>query len=96
MKGQRRKQGNSQRVASRVKSHAVEQRMRATGASKNPFEQIRTRKKFNVLGKKQKGDMKRTTQMRSAAVEKRRDTLLVEYKQLRKRQRVRGPAIRRG
>ena len=50
----------------------------------NPFEQIRTRKKFSILGKKQKGTDKRVTQKRAAAVEKRRDTLLVEYKQMRK------------
>lgn len=41
-----------------------------SAAAKNAFEQIRTRKKFNILGKKAKGDTKRTTQMRSAAVEK--------------------------
>ena len=64
-------------------SHAASS---ATGGSTNPFEQIRTRKKFNILGKKQKGqaDTTRVTQKRSAAVEKRRDTLLVEYRQMRK------------
>ena len=62
----------------------VKQGHAAASRSNNPFEQIRTRKKFNILGKKQKGTEKRITQKRSAAVEKRRDTLLVEYKQLRK------------
>lgn len=36
----------------------------------NAFEKISSRKKFNVLGKKTKGDVKRTTQLRSDAVEK--------------------------
>ena len=61
----------------KAKQHAAANRS-------NPFEQIRTRKKFSILGKKQKGTEKRITQKRAAAVEKRRDTLLVEYKQLRK------------
>lgn len=61
----------------RAKQHAAANRS-------NPFEQIRTRKKFSILGKKQKGTEKRITQKRAAAVEKRRDTLLVEYKQMRK------------
>ena len=53
--------------------------------SANAFEQVRSRKKFNILGKKgSKGDVKRVSQKRSAAVEKRKDTLLVEYRQLRK------------
>lgn len=39
-------------------------------ASTNAFNEIRTRKKFSMLGKKSKGDTKRTTQRRSAAVEK--------------------------
>jgi len=36
----------------------------------NAFEKISSRKKFNLLGKKTKGDVKRTTQLRSDAVEK--------------------------
>ena len=51
----------------------------------NAFEQVRSRKKFNILGRKgSKGDVKKVSQKRSAAVEKRKDTLLVEYRQLRK------------
>ena len=38
--------------------------------ARNAFNEIRTRKKFTLLGKKSKGDTKRTTQRRSAAVEK--------------------------
>ena len=38
--------------------------------ARNAFNEIRTRKKFTMLGKKSKGDSKRTTQRRSAAVEK--------------------------
>lgn len=38
--------------------------------ARNAFNEIRTRKKFTILGKKSKGDTKRTTQRRSAAVEK--------------------------
>ncbi|KAK9815549.1 hypothetical protein WJX72_005610 [[Myrmecia] bisecta] len=42
------------------------------------------KKKFDVLGKKVKGQQRPTGKARSDAVEKRKKTLLVEYKQLRK------------
>ena len=52
----------------RMKRHGVG----TSGVEKarNAFNEIRTRKKFTMLGKKSKGDTKRTTQRRSAAVEK--------------------------
>ncbi|KAL2609472.1 hypothetical protein R1flu_028045 [Riccia fluitans] len=54
-------------------------------ASANLFETIWSRRKFDVLGKKQKkGETRRVGLSRSLAVEKRKDTLLQEYKERNK------------
>ncbi|KAG0589628.1 hypothetical protein KC19_1G034800 [Ceratodon purpureus] len=54
----------------------------ASGSKENVFETLWTRRKFDVLGKKQKGgDAKRVGQARSAALDKRKKSLLQEYKQ---------------
>ncbi|KAL5728623.1 hypothetical protein ACHQM5_001688 [Ranunculus cassubicifolius] len=47
----------------------------------NPFENIWSRTKFDVLGKKRKGEEKRTGLSRSLAIDKRKSTLLKEYEQ---------------
>ncbi|CAL8463440.1 g2974 [Coccomyxa elongata] len=52
-------------------------------AKPNLFEHIYNKKKFNVLGKKQKGEQKHG-KARADAVDKRKKTLLVEYKELQK------------
>eukprot|EP00889_Picochlorum_renovo_P001941 jgi/Picre1/28971/NNA_004365.t1 len=70
--------GRSKSKAKLAAKSRLKRDIEKSAAAKNAFEQIRTRKKFNVLGKKTKGDTKRTTQLRSAAVEKRKDTLLVD------------------
>ncbi|CAM6128735.1 unnamed protein product [Calypogeia fissa] len=52
------------------------------GGRENAFETLWTRKKFDVLGQKQKkGQKKRVGQSRSLAVEKRKKTLLQEYRE---------------
>ncbi|KAK9825822.1 hypothetical protein WJX74_010755 [Apatococcus lobatus] len=48
----------------------------------NPFEQLHSRKKFDVLGRKSKGQTK-ALRSRSDANEKRKKSLLVEYRQMR-------------
>eukprot|EP00884_Botryococcus_braunii_P010637 jgi/Botrbrau1/19575/Bobra.0035s0060.1 len=50
----------------------------------NLFERMFNRKKFDILGKKAKGQQRKLGQARSDAVERRKKTLLVEYKQLKK------------
>lgn len=55
-----------------------------TAKSDNPFEQARNKKRFDVLGRKLKGGVRNVPALRSAAVEKRKSTLLVEYRQLKK------------
>ncbi|KAL6186725.1 hypothetical protein ACLB2K_042844 [Fragaria x ananassa] len=45
----------------------------------NPFETIWSRRKFDVLGKKRKGEERRVGLARSQAIEKRKKTLLKEY-----------------
>ncbi|KAK9934985.1 hypothetical protein M0R45_022104 [Rubus argutus] len=47
----------------------------------NPFETIWSRRKFDVLGKKRKGEERRVGLARSQAIEKRKKTLLKEYEQ---------------
>ncbi|KAH9602642.1 hypothetical protein KSS87_005127 [Heliosperma pusillum] len=50
----------------------------------NPFETIWSRRKFDIIGKKRKGEERRIGQARSIAIDKRNKTLLKEYKQSRK------------
>ncbi|GMH26188.1 hypothetical protein Nepgr_028031 [Nepenthes gracilis] len=47
----------------------------------NPFETIWSRRKFDILGKKCKGEERRIGLARSLAIEKRKKTLLKEYEQ---------------
>ncbi|KAL1218499.1 hypothetical protein V5N11_001667 [Cardamine amara subsp. amara] len=47
----------------------------------NPFESIWSRRKFDVLGKKRKGEERRISISRSRSVDKRKNTLLKEYEQ---------------
>ncbi|XP_010681128.2 uncharacterized protein LOC104896124 [Beta vulgaris subsp. vulgaris] len=47
----------------------------------NPFETIWSRRKFDVIGKKRKGEECRIGQARARAIEKRKKTLLKEYEQ---------------
>ncbi|XP_021718360.1 nucleolar protein 14-like [Chenopodium quinoa] len=47
----------------------------------NPFETIWSRRKFDVIGKKRKGEERRIGQARARAIDKRKKTLLKEYEQ---------------
>ncbi|XP_074582208.1 uncharacterized protein LOC141838594 [Curcuma longa] len=47
----------------------------------NPFESIWSRRKFDVLGKRRKGEERRIGLARSLAIEKRKKTLLKEYEE---------------
>ncbi|XP_010932890.2 uncharacterized protein [Elaeis guineensis] len=47
----------------------------------NPFETIWSRRKFDILGKKRKGEERRVGLARSLAIEKRKKTLLKEYEE---------------
>lgn len=60
---------------------AVALKAKATGSGQNLFETMWTRKKFDLLGKKQKSQGQRVGLARSKAIEKRKKTLLQEYKQ---------------
>ncbi|TQD85560.1 hypothetical protein C1H46_028872 [Malus baccata] len=50
----------------------------------NPFETIWSPRKFDMLGKKRKGEKRRVGLSRSRAIEKRKNTLLKEYEQSNK------------
>ncbi|XP_068665548.1 uncharacterized protein [Aristolochia californica] len=53
--------------------------MKTKIAAENPFETLWSRRKFDILGKKRKGEERRIGLARSRAVEKRKGTLLKEY-----------------
>jgi len=53
-------------------------------APPNAFERLHNKKRFDILGRKTKGDTRHVGRLRSAATQKRKDTLLIEYKQLGK------------
>ncbi|PIA43330.1 hypothetical protein AQUCO_01900002v1 [Aquilegia coerulea] len=55
--------------------------MKSKTPIESPFETIWSRKKFNILGKKRKGEDKRSGLSRFRAIEKRKGTLLKEYEQ---------------
>lgn len=58
----------------------VAMKNKATKAD-NPFETIWSRRKFDILGKKRKGEEVRIGLSRSLAIQKRSKTLLKEYEQ---------------
>jgi len=60
---------------------AVAMKAKAQKTNSNPFESIWSRRKFEVMGQKRKGDTKRMGLARSLAIEKRKKTLLKEYEQ---------------
>ncbi|KAJ8760420.1 hypothetical protein K2173_015087 [Erythroxylum novogranatense] len=53
--------------------------MKIKAPSDNPFEVIWSRRKFDILGKKRKGEERRIGLARSRAIQKRKNTLLKEY-----------------
>lgn len=55
--------------------------MKLKAPQSNPFETIWSRTKFDILGKKRKGEQKRIGLARSRAIQKRNATLLKEYEQ---------------
>ncbi|KAE8687351.1 Adenine nucleotide alpha hydrolases-like superfamily protein isoform 1 [Hibiscus syriacus] len=58
---------------------AISMKLKAPKA--NPFETIWSRRKFDILGKKHKGEERRIGLARSLAIQKRKKTLLKEYEQ---------------
>ncbi|KAJ4830063.1 hypothetical protein Tsubulata_039597 [Turnera subulata] len=59
---------------------AVAMKVKAT-KKENPFETIWSRRKFDILGKKRKGEQLRVGLSRSLAIQKRNKTLLKDYQQ---------------
>ncbi|PON97246.1 Nucleolar protein [Trema orientale] len=55
--------------------------MKVQAPKPNPFETIWSRRKFDILGKKRRGEERRVGLARSRAIEKRKKTLLKEYEQ---------------
>src|ERR1044072_9020032 len=58
----------------------VAMKVKATKAN-NPFESIWSRRKFDILGQKRKGETRRMGLARSLAIQKRNNTLLKEDEQ---------------
>ncbi|KAI7748626.1 hypothetical protein M8C21_012426 [Ambrosia artemisiifolia] len=64
----------------KINPNAVAMKVKAPAATKpNPFETIWSRRKFDILGKKRKGEERRIGLARSLAIEKRKKTLLKDY-----------------
>ncbi|KAK9101020.1 hypothetical protein Scep_024450 [Stephania cephalantha] len=53
--------------------------MKSKSSLENPFESIWSRRKFDIIGKKRKGEERRVGLARSLAIQKRKTTLLKEY-----------------
>ncbi|XP_048530864.1 nucleolar protein 14 [Triticum urartu] len=84
-KKQNKKKGKGGNMKGRNGPAAVAMKARGAGAAaaerSNPFEAIWSRRKFDVLGKKRKGEERRTSRSRSDAIHKRENTLLKEFEQ---------------
>ncbi|CAN0896225.1 Nucleolar protein 14 [Linum grandiflorum] len=72
------KNNNKKKKSKRTGTAVVAMKQKAAVAD-NPFETIWSRRKFDVLGKKRKGEERRVGSARSKAIEKRKNTLLVDY-----------------
>ncbi|CAI9260120.1 unnamed protein product [Lactuca saligna] len=63
----------------KINPNAIAMKVKAPVAKPNPFETIWSRRKFDILGKKRKGEERRIGLARSIAIEKRKKTLLKDY-----------------
>ncbi|XP_076917680.1 uncharacterized protein LOC143577842 [Bidens hawaiensis] len=63
----------------KINPNAVAMKVKAPENKPNPFETIWSRRKFDILGKKRKGEERRIGLARSLAIEKRKKTLLKDY-----------------
>ncbi|PNX90159.1 nucleolar protein 14-like, partial [Trifolium pratense] len=62
----------------------VAMKSKAPKVNDNPFETISSKRKFDIMGQKRKGDTKRLGLARSIAIEKRKKRLFKEYEQSNK------------
>uniref|UniRef100_A0A0E0KG45 Nucleolar protein 14 n=1 Tax=Oryza punctata TaxID=4537 RepID=A0A0E0KG45_ORYPU len=76
----KKKKGKNGPAAVAMKARGAAAAAAASG-SNNPFEVIWSRRKFDVLGKKRKGEERRIGRARSEAIHKRENTLLKEFEQ---------------
>ncbi|XP_024991040.1 nucleolar protein 14 isoform X1 [Cynara cardunculus var. scolymus] len=65
----------------KINPNAIAMKVKAPAAKPNPFETIWSRRKFDILGKKRKGEERRIGLARTLAIEKRKKTLLKDYEQ---------------
>eukprot|EP00898_Chlorokybus_atmophyticus_P003514 jgi/Chlat1/4163/Chrsp27S04265 len=86
--GKRKRVPGGSRATGGGASAAGPRRSKHSAAAKpsavNPFERLHNRKKFDVLGRKLKGEQRNVGKARSDALEKRKRTLLQEFRQLGK------------
>lgn len=81
LKANKKNKQSSKKLLS-VSSNAMKSKKENSNA--NPFETIWSRRKFDILGKKRKGEERRIALARSVAIDKRKKTLLKEYEQSNK------------
>ncbi|CAN1794875.1 Nucleolar protein 14 [Linum perenne] len=72
------KKNKNKKKSKKTGPAAVAMKQKATVAD-NPFETIWSSRKFDVLGKKRKGEERRVGFSRSKGIEKRKNTLLKDY-----------------
>ncbi|KAI3693885.1 hypothetical protein L1987_76840 [Smallanthus sonchifolius] len=63
----------------KINPNAVAMKVKAPATKPNPFETVWSRRKFDILGKKRKGEERRIGLARSLAIDKRKKTLLKDY-----------------
>ncbi|KAJ0736886.1 putative nucleolar protein [Helianthus annuus] len=63
----------------KINPNAVAMKLKAPATKPNPFETIWSRRKFDILGKKRKGEERRIGLARSLAIEKARFLLLNKF-----------------
>lgn len=80
-KTNRNESSSSKKKKKSRKSGPKSKDMKVKPPKENPFEAIWSRRKFDILGKKRKGEQLRIGEARSSAIEKRKKTLLKEYEQ---------------
>lgn len=70
---------NKKKNKKKINPNAIAMKVKAPATKPNPFETIWSRRKFDILGKKRKGEERRIGLARTLAIEKRKKTLLKDY-----------------
>ncbi|XXG55503.1 hypothetical protein AAC387_Pa03g3161 [Persea americana] len=81
MSKKKKKKKSTKKFLSASNAISMKSKKDNSSSNSNPFETIWSRRKFDILGKKRKGEERRIGLARSLSIQKRRTTLLKEYEQ---------------